>query len=243
MNLTTQLPSMLNNMKQGKTILQRRRTVIATADRVLITGLVSVCGDIGPLVGAATSEADALTCLQSGAADLLICTDMLERGSGPSLVERAKASDPTLICLMLIQRPLRSTIEAAIKAGCNGLCSRERVGNGHLLRSIQTIESDGMVVDPTIAGVLRHSRLQRSRQPNVLSDELSVREEDVLRGICRGLNNQEIADQLHLSMDRVKHLVSGLLIKLGARDRTQALLIAVQNDLIDVPSRVPRWTS
>ena len=47
---------MRNNLELGKTILQRRRTVIATADRVLITGLVSVFGDIGPLVGAATSE-------------------------------------------------------------------------------------------------------------------------------------------------------------------------------------------
>ena len=239
-NLTTQLPSMLNNMKQGKTILQRRRTVIATADRVLITGLVSVCGDIGPLVGAATSEADALTCLQSGAADLLICTDMLERGSGPSLVERAKASDPTLICLMLIQRPLRSTIEAAIKAGCNGLCSRERVGNGHLLRSIQTIESDGMVVDPTIAGVLRHSRLSPSGRS--LKPGLTVREEDVLRGICRGLSNQEIADQLNLSIDTVKHIVTAVLSKLEARDRSQAMLIAFRNDLVELPPPLPRWT-
>ena len=234
---------MRETLRRSRSELGRRRTVIASADRVLITSVVAVFDSIGPLLGATTSEADALSCLKHTPADLLICSDQLESGDGPSLVRQARTLHPQLICLMLIQRPLRSTIEAAIKAGCNGLCSRERVGNGHLLRSIQTIESDGMVVDPTIAGVLRHSRLQRSRQPNVLSDELSVREEDVLRGICRGLNNQEIADQLHLSMDRVKHLVSGLLIKLGARDRTQALLIAVQNDLIDVPSRVPRWTS
>ena len=234
---------MLKNMEQARPILQRRRTLIATADRVLITGVVSVFGDIGPLVGAATSEADALSCLRGGAVDLLICTDMLDSGSGPSLVEQAKALRPALICLMLIQRPLRSTIEAAIKAGCNGLCSRERVGNGHLLRTIQAIESDGMVVDPTIAGVLQHSRLQRRSRPDKPSDQLSVREEDVMRGICRGLTNQEIADQLHLSMDRVKHLVSGLLIKLGARDRTQALLIALRNDLVDLPAQPPRWTS
>ena len=144
---------------------------------------------------------------------------------------------------MLIQRPLRSTIEAAIKAGCNGLCSREQVGNGHLLHAIQTIESDGMMVDPTIAGVLRHSRLQRSSRPQLLTDELSVREEDVMRGICRGLTNREIADQLHLSMDRIKHLVSGLMLKLGAQNRTQALLIALQNDLVDLPAQPPRWTS
>ena len=85
------------------------------------------------------------------------------------------------------------------------------------------MESDGMVIDPTISGVLRHSRLSRGT-PSPLSDQLSVREEDVLRGPCRGLTNQEIAEQLHLAIDTVKHVVSAVLRKLDARDRTQVLI-------------------
>ena len=231
---------MREHLQRSRPALRRRRTVIASADRVLIAGLVNLFDDIGPLVGATTSEQDALTCLASAQADLLICSDVLDSGSGPSLVAAANIRQPGLHCLMLIQRPLLSTIEAAIAAGCNGLCSRDLVGNGHLLRSVQAMESDGMVMDPTISGVLRHSRLSRG-SPSPLSDQLSVREEDVLRGLCRGLTNQEIADQLNLSIDTVKHAVTGLLSKLEARDRTQAVLIAFRQGLVDPPTPIPRW--
>ena len=228
--------------QRHRPLLEGRRIVVASADRVLISGLVHSLNGIGSLVGAASTEAEALACLSHTAADLLICSDQLERGTGPSLVAAAKAQHPSLRCLMLIQRPLLSTIEAAIAAGCNGLCSRELVGNGHLLKAIQAIDSDAIYIDPVIAGVLRHSRLSRGHTSTSLNPELTVREEDVLRGICRGLSNQEIADQLNLSIETVKHSVTAVLSKLDARDRSQAMLIAFRNDLVDLPARLPRWT-
>ena len=240
MNLTAQLPAMRETLRRSHSELGRRRTVIASADRVLITSVVAVFDSIGPLLGATTSEADALSCLQHTPADLLICSDQLESGDGPSLVRQARTLHPQLICLMLIQRPLRSTIEAATAAGCQGLCSRDLVGNGHLLKALQAIDSDDLYIDPVIAGVLRHSRLSPSGRP--LKPGLTVREEDVLRGICRGLSNQEIADQLNLSIDTVKHSVTAVLSKLDARDRSQAMLIAFRNDLVELPPPLPRWT-
>ena len=231
---------MRETLRRSRSELGRRRTVIASADRVLITSMVAVFDSIGPLLGATTSEADALSCLQHTPVDLLICSDQLESGDGPSLVRQARTLHPQLICLMLIQRPLRSTIEAATAAGCQGLCSRDLVGNGHLLKALQAIDSDDLYIDPVIAGVLRHSRLSPSGRS--LKPGLTVREEDVLRGICRGLSNQEIADQLNLSIDTVKHSVTAVLSKLDARDRSQAMLIAFRNDLVELPPPLPRWT-
>jgi len=231
---------MRETLQRSRSAFGRRRCLIASADRVLITSVVALFDGIGPLVGVTTSEADALSCLERTPADLLICSDLLESGDGPSLVQQARALHPQLICLMLIQRPLRSTIEAATAAGCQGLCSRDLVGNGHLLKALQAIDSDAIYIDPVIAGVLRHSRLSPSDRR--LNPGLTLREEDVLRGICRGFSNQEIADELHLSIDTVKHSVTAVLCKLDARDRSQAMLIAFRNDLVDLPARLPRWT-
>lgn len=226
---------------RSKPWLTGRRTVVASSDRVLITGLVTLFEGSGPLVGAATTEAEALTCVTQGAADLVICSAELDQGgSGPSLVAKAKAAHPQLQCLMLIRRPLLSTIQAAIAAGCDGLCSDERIGNGGLLSVLQAMDSDGSHLDPLIAGILQHHHNHRSG-PSALSDQLSVREEDVLHGLCRGLSNADIADQLQLSIDTIKHVVSGLLRKLDARDRTQAVLIAFQRDLVSPPAPIPRW--
>jgi DNA-binding NarL/FixJ family response regulator len=240
LNLTAQLPAMRETLQRSRSELRRRRCLIASADRVLITSVVALFDGIGPLVGVTSSEADALSCLERTPADLLICSDLLESGDGPSLVQQARALHPQLICLMLIQRPLRSTIEAATAAGCQGLCSRDLVGNGHLLKALQAIDSDAIYIDPVIAGVLRHSRLSPSGHR--LNPGLTLREEDVLRGICRGFSNQEIADELNLSIDTVKHSVTAVLCKLDARDRSQAMLIAFRNDLVDLPARLPRWT-
>ena len=225
----------------SRAMLQGRRTVVASADRVLITGLVHVFKGVGPLVGATTTETEALSCLRQNAADLLVCSDQLDAGGqGTSLVAKAKQQQPQLRCLMLIRRPLLSTIEAAIAAGCDGLCSHERVGNGGLLSVLQAMESDGSHLDPLITGVLQHHHNHRAG-PSPIRDQLTLREEDVLRGLCRGLSNAEIADQLQLSIDTIKHLVSGLLRKLDARDRTQAVLIAFERDLVSPPVPIPRW--
>ena len=150
----------------------------------------------------------------------------------------AKAQKPSLHFLMLVQRPLLSTIHATAKAQCEGLCSHERIGNGGLLSVLRAMESDGSRMDPVIAGVANHDR----GAAHPLSDVLSLREEDVLRGLCKGLSNQEIADQLNLSIETTKHCVTGLLRKLDAKSRTQAVLIAFQRDLVDPPLPIPRWT-
>ena len=88
--------------QRHRPLLEGRRIVVASADRVLISGLVHSLDGIGSLVGAASTEAEALACLSSTAADLLICSDQLERGHGPSLVAAAKARQHSLRCLMLI---------------------------------------------------------------------------------------------------------------------------------------------
>ena len=152
----------------------------------------------------------------------------------------AKAQQPSLRCLMLIQRPLLSTIHAAAKAQCEGLCSHERIGNGGLLSVLRAMESDGSHMDPVIAGVANHGR-GSGKIDHPLSDVLSLREEDVLRGLCKGLSNQQIADQLHLSIETTKHCVTALLRKLDAKSRTQAVLIAFQRNLVDPPLPIPRW--
>lgn len=152
----------------------------------------------------------------------------------------AKDQQPSLRCLMLIQRPLLSTINIAAKAQCEGLCSHEHIGSGGLLCVLRAMESDGSQMDPVIAGVANHDRgCKGTGHP--LSDVLSLREEDVLRGLCKGLSNQVIADQLHLSIETTKHCVTGLLRKLDAKSRTQAVLIAFQRNLVDPPLPIPRW--
>lgn len=239
-DITPRINSLQRVSKQSHSLLRRSRTVVASADRVLITSWVGWFDCLGPLVGAATGENETLSCLESSNADLLICTDLLESGNGPSLVRKAKQAQPDLKALMLIQRPVLRTLLDAIDAHCDGLCAHELVGSGTLLAALSAIESDGTYLDRVVAGVLRHGRLGNG-QPSSQIDSLSLREGDVLRGICKGMSNQEIADDLYLSIDTVKSHVRNLLQKLPARDRTHAVVVAFRDGLVDLPPRLPRW--
>lgn len=66
-----------------------------------------------------------------------------------------------------------------------------------------------------------------------LHDQLTNREREVLQLIAQGQSNQEIADQLFISLKTVKSHVSNILSKLDVSDRTQATIYAYQHHLID----------
>ncbi|MCP4410349.1 MAG: response regulator transcription factor, partial [Gammaproteobacteria bacterium] len=64
-----------------------------------------------------------------------------------------------------------------------------------------------------------------------ITDKLTRREVDVLRFLARGLNNADIAGQLHLSEGTVRNHVSAIFAKLNVTDRTQAAIMAIRHGL------------
>ena len=241
MDLTPQIPRLQTRSKQGHSLLRASRTAIASGDRVLLASWMGWFQDLGHLVAAATTEEECLLGLQKSDANLLICTDQLEGGNGPSLVRRAKQNDPALKALLLVERPILRTILEAIHAPCDGLCSHQKVGMGGVTAALTAMESDGMYHDSVIADVLRHGRLGQTAAGSI-PPELSLKEEDVLRGLCKGMSNQEIADSLVVSIDTVKSHIGSLLRKLQANNRTHAVVVAFQQGLIEIPTPPPRWT-
>nr|WP_038005463.1 response regulator transcription factor [Synechococcus sp. WH 7805] len=242
MDLSSRIPSLQQQSRQGHSLLRRSRSAIATADPVLLASWTIWFEGQGPLVAACTSEDDCLGNIQSHAASLLLCTDLLESGSGISLVRRALAVQPELKALILLRRPIARTILDAIEAGCHGICAVQSAGTGAVATALTAIDSDGQYLDPVISGVLHHSRLSSSGGQQLPLQDLTMREEDVLRGLCRGMTNLEIAEDLLVSIETVKSHVSSLLRKLPAKDRTAAVVTAFREGLVQVPARPPRWT-
>ncbi|WP_325050635.1 response regulator transcription factor [Micromonospora musae] len=120
----------------------------------------------------------------------------------------------------------------AIASGARGFLLK-RSSAQNLLSAVRTVAAGGAILSAEITGAVLER--VRSTGPATRVDlaayQLTARETDVLTLIGAGLNNDEIARSLHLSMSTVKTHVANVLAKTGSRDRVRAAILAIQAGL------------
>ncbi|MQA97930.1 MAG: response regulator, partial [Streptosporangiales bacterium] len=121
----------------------------------------------------------------------------------------------------------------ALRAGARGYLLKD-VTLEQLVGAVRALRDGGTLAQPAITD--RLLRAIRGRDPGALdgppAQELTGRELDVLRLMASGYTNREIAAALFLAEGTVKNHVSTVLLKLGARDRTNAMLRALHHGLL-----------
>jgi DNA-binding NarL/FixJ family response regulator len=104
-----------------------------------------------------------------------------------------------------------------------------------LIGAVRCVAAGDALIDPSITrrliGRFAHAVRPAALQPDRLQ-ELTARELDVLRLVARGLANAEIAAELVVEESTIKTHVSRILLKLGLRDRVQAVVIAYESGFI-----------
>ena len=117
----------------------------------------------------------------------------------------------------------------ALRAGALGYLLKD-VSGAELATAVREVARGGALIQPSVARkvLAEFSRLEPKDNPSrpMLIEPLSAREQEILKGITRGLSNKEIASELNLTEGTVKNYVSVIFQKLGVQDRTQAALRA-----------------
>ena len=136
--------------------------------------------------------------------------------------------------LILTTFDLDEYVFEALRAGASGFALKSRPLE-ELLSAIRTVAEGEALLAPSvtrrlIAHFTEIGRVPR-RTPRGL-DELTEREREVLSLVARGLSNAELAATLHVSLPTIKTHVSRILTKLGARDRTQLVVLAYESGLV-----------
>jgi DNA-binding NarL/FixJ family response regulator len=112
----------------------------------------------------------------------------------------------------------------ALKAGASGYLLKSMLRKD-LLDTIRTVHAGKRRIPPQIASEIAE---------HAADDALTEREIDVLRRVGSGNSNKQIAIQLAISEGTVKAHMKSILPKLGAHDRTHAVMIAVKRGILDV---------
>lgn len=191
---------------------------------------------------------EGIAALVNGEADMKL---VAEARNGEEAVEKFRTHRPD-VTLMDLQMPTLNGIEAiqliesefpgariivlttytgdaqvlrALKAGARGYVLKGQV-HRELLDAIRAVHAGQKRIPPEIASELAE---------RAADDELTEREIEVLQLIAAGNANKVIADELSISQDTVKSHVSSILSKLGANDRTHAVMIGLQRGIIELP--------
>lgn len=150
--------------------------------------------------------------------------------SGVEATRRLRSLVPEARVLVLTTFEDDDEVLAAIEAGAAGYMLKASPAE-KLVEAICTVMRGGSPLEPSVASkvmaeLARLSRRQSEERCQRLADPLSTRELEVLRALCEGLSNKEIAAKLGLTEGTVKNHMTQVLSKLGVLDRTQAALRA-----------------
>ena len=150
--------------------------------------------------------------------------------SGVEATRRLRGLVPEARVLVLTTFEDDDEVLAAIEAGAAGYMLKASPAE-KLVEAICTVMRGGSPLEPSVASkvmaeLARLSRRQSEERCQRLADPLSTRELEVLRALCEGLSNKEIAAKLGLTEGTVKNHMTQVLSKLGVLDRTQAALRA-----------------
>lgn len=118
----------------------------------------------------------------------------------------------------------------AIEAGAASYILKTSTAE-EIANTIRKTAQGQSVLEPEVTNKMMN-RLTHPAEPKLYKD-LTNREREVLGLIAKGRSNQEIADELFITLKTVKTHVSNILAKLQVDDRTQAAIYAIKNQLVD----------
>jgi DNA-binding NarL/FixJ family response regulator len=167
------------------------------------------------------------------AIDVLLLDIRMPRKSGIDVLRELHASSTLPPTLVLTTFEDAEAVLEAIRNGARGFLLKD-VSFEQLVGAIRSVAAGSSVFQPAITQrlIAQASRLQNDFSSADLPERLTEREVEVVRLMSGGYSNKEIAHALGAAEGTIKNHVSSILGKLGVRDRTRAVLKALEAGLL-----------
>jgi NarL family two-component system response regulator LiaR len=179
------------------------------------------------LIGEASDGVEAIQLAKKYHPDIILMDLMMPGMDGITATREILKLSPQSRIIALTSFSEQNMVQGALQAGAIGYLQKN-VTAAELANAIHSAYVGRMTLSPEAAQALAQSVTQSHLPGNELTD----RERDVLRCMVEGLNNNETADRLVVSLGTVKFHVSNIFRKLGVASRVEAVKMAIEQKII-----------
>jgi DNA-binding NarL/FixJ family response regulator len=210
------------------------RLLVVDDHEVVRQGLMAFLDHHGQfeVVAEAGTCAEAISQARKFVPDLVLMDVRLPDASGIEACRLVRDELPATQVVFLTSSPDEADVFAAIVAGARGYVLKQ-TRSSELVRTLEAVGRGESLLDPSITGMLLE-RVRRiaSGDDTDGSNDLTVREREILPLIAEGQTNKEIGAALFLSDKTVKNYVSSILAKLGLDRRAQVPAFVAGHDTL-----------
>jgi two-component system, NarL family, response regulator LiaR len=178
------------------------------------------------LAGEASDGAEAVQRVALHSPDIVLMDLMMPEVDGITAMREIHQKHPLVKVFVLTSFAEQNLVQGALQAGAIGYLQKN-VTAVELGNAIRSAYAGKMTLSPEAAQVLAQS----VAQPQIHGEKLTERERDVLQCMADGLNNNEIAERLIVSLGTVKFHISNIFRKLGVDSRVEAVKVAIEQKL------------
>ncbi|WNG37841.1 response regulator transcription factor [Archangium minus] len=176
------------------------------------------------LVAEAENGEQALQAFREHQPDITLMDVRMPAMGGIEAITAIRSEFPTARIIVLTTYEGDAQALRAIKAGASGYLLKSMLRK-ELVETIRSVHAGRRRIAADIASEMAE---------HVADDELTARERDVLSYVAAGNANKEVAARMGISEETVKTHMKNVLTKLGAKDRTHAVVVALKRGIIDV---------
>lgn len=222
--------------------MSRVRILIADDHTMVRQGLIQIC-EAEPdmeVVGQAADGRLAVALALRLHPDVVVMDINMPEQDGVEATKEITLENPDIGVIILTMYRQDQYVFEAIKAGARAYLLKD-ADSDELVHAIRTVAAGEALLDPRIAGKMIEE-FKRQQDDALLAEgmtPLTEREQDILRLVAQGRENQAIADELHLSEKTIRNRLSVVFEKLHVNNRTQAALYALRQGLASLDDTSP----
>lgn len=208
--------------------MNKTRILLADDHAVLRSGLKMLLNaqDDMVVIGEATNGTETLAAVREHSPDLLILDVTMPKTDGLQVLSQVKRINSNMRVLVLTMHEEEGYLRRALELGAAGYCPKS-AADAELISAIRAVMRGNVYIHPSHTKMLLDKMLPPSTPP-AAEAELSERESAVLKLVALGHTNQEIAEQLSLSVKTVESYRARGMEKLGLKSRAALVRYAIQ---------------